>query len=64
MIYNNNITVEEIIRQSVKESKLSRQKERRNWVRRMLDYYGGNYREQYIQDYFISASSVHFVQII
>ena len=56
MIYNNNMTVEGIIKQSVKELKLSRQKERRNWVRRMLDYYGGNATNQYIRDYFNSAA--------
>ena len=42
MIYNQNMTVEQIIQESVKEAKLSSQKERRNWVRKMLDYYGGN----------------------
>ena len=51
-----NKTVEDIIHESVKDTKLNIQKSRRNWVRKMLDYYGGNYTEQYIQDYFNSAS--------
>ena len=42
-----NMTVEEIIKNSVKEAKQYNQKMRRNWVRRMLDYYGGNNTEQY-----------------
>ncbi len=51
-----NKTVEDIIHESVKDTKLNIQKSRRNWVRKMLDYYGGNYTEQYIEDYFNSAS--------
>ena len=51
-----NITVEEIIKQSVEESKLQTQKKRRNWVRKMLDYYGGNATNQYIRNYFNSAA--------
>ena len=38
MIYNNNMTAEEIIKQSVKDAKQYNQKMRRRWVRRMLDY--------------------------
>ena len=56
MIYNQNMTVEQIIQESVKEVKLSSQKERRNWVRKMLDYYGGNGTNQYIENYFNSAA--------
>tara|TARA_R100001086_G_scaffold221325_1_gene138428 strand:- start:1520 stop:2857 length:1338 start_codon:yes stop_codon:yes gene_type:complete len=51
-----NITVEEIIKQSVEENKLANQKSRRHWVRRMLDYYGGNATNQYIHNYFNSAA--------
>ena len=51
-----NMTVEEIIAQSVKESKLQTQKNRRNWVRKMLDYYGGNATNEYISKYFNSAA--------
>ena len=51
--YKNN-TVEDIIRESVKDTKLNIQKSRRDWVRKMLDYYGGNYTRQYIEDYFNS----------
>ena len=51
-----NMTVEEIIKQSVKEAKQLNQKKRRNWVRRMLNYYGGNDTKQYIKNYF-SASA-------
>ena len=50
MIYNNNMTVEEIIQQSVKESKQLTQKKRREWVRRLLNYYGGNGTNKYIEN--------------
>jgi len=56
MIYNQNMTVEQIIQESVKEAKLSSQKERRNWVRKMLDYYGGNATNQYIKQFFNSSA--------
>ena len=56
MIYNSKITVEEIIQKSVEESKLLNQKKRRNWVRKMLDYYGGNGTGRYIQNYFTSSA--------
>ncbi len=46
-----NTTVEEIIKQSVKDAKQYNQKMRRLWVRKMLDYYGGNRTNQYIEDY-------------
>ena len=51
-----NKTVEDIIADSVKEAKLNKQRARRNWVRKMLDYYGGNATNQYIQDYFNSSA--------
>ena len=47
-----NMTVEEIIKQSVSDSKLMNQKNRREWVRKMLDYYGGNGTHNYIESYF------------
>ena len=56
MIYNQKMTVEQIIQESVKEAKLSSQKERRHWVRRMLDYYGGNATNQYIDQFFSSQA--------
>ena len=56
MIYNQQMTVEQIIQESVKEVKLSSQKERRNWVRKMLDYYGGNGTNQYIENYFAASA--------
>tara|TARA_Y100001970_G_C14208793_1_gene845691 strand:+ start:815 stop:2131 length:1317 start_codon:yes stop_codon:yes gene_type:complete len=56
MIYNQDMTVEQIIQESVKEAKLSSQKERRNWVRKMLDYYGGNATNQYIKQFFNSSA--------
>ena len=56
MIYNQNMTVEKIIEQSVKEAKQLSQKKRRDWVRRMLNYYGGNATNQYIENYFSSAA--------
>ena len=51
-----NKTVEDIILESVKDAKLSKQKARRDWVRKMLDYYGGNYTSQYISEYFNSTA--------
>ena len=50
------VTVEDIIADSVKETKLENQKHRRDWVRKMLDYYGGNHTNQYIEDYFSSSA--------
>ena len=52
MIYDSNMTVEEIIGQSLKNAKQLNQQKRRKWVRRMLNYYGGNSTHNYIQDYF------------
>ena len=51
-----NMTVEEIIKQSVANSKQLAQKQRRDWVRKMLNYYGGNDTKRYIHRYFSSAS--------
>ena len=51
-----NMTVEQIIAQSVKEAKLQNQRERRNLIRRMLNYYGGSNTEQYIDPFFNSAA--------
>ena len=56
MIYNSRMSAEDVIRQSVEESKLINQKARRDWVRRMLDYYGGNNTNQYIRKYFNSSA--------
>ncbi len=47
-----NMTVEDIIKHSVEEAKLLTQKNRREWVRRLLNYYGGNNTNQYIKDFF------------
>ena len=55
MIYNQNMTVEEIIKQSVGDAKKINQKNRRTWVRKMLNYYGGNGTNRYIQNYFSSS---------
>ena len=56
MIYNQNMTVEEIIKQSVVETKQLAQKKRRRWVRKMLNYYGGNGTNKYIKEYFNSSA--------
>ena len=56
MIYNSKATVEQIIQKSIKDSKWNNQKQRRNWVRKMLDYYGGNSTNQYINKYFNSSA--------
>ena len=56
MIYNQNMTAEEIIKQSIQEAKQLNQQNRRKWVRRMLNYYGGNATDQYIEDYFNSSA--------
>ena len=57
MINNQNMTVEQIIQESVKEIKLSSQRERRNWVRRMLNYYGGNKTGDYIRNIYSRGKS-------
>ena len=46
------MTVEDIISHSVKDAKQLNQKNRRDWVRRLLNYYGGNSTQTYIEDYF------------
>ena len=51
-----NMTVEDIIKQSITNAKLLTQKKKREWVRRLLNYYGGNNTNQYIKDFF-SASA-------
>ena len=56
MIYNNNMTVENIIQKSVTDSKLASHQARRDWVRRMLNYYGGNGTNEYIKNYFSSSA--------
>ena len=56
MIYKNNMAVEEVIKQSVKDAKQANQRKRREWVRRMLNYYGGNSTNQYIKNYFNSSA--------
>ena len=56
MIYNSKKTVEDIIQQSVTDSKLLIQQKRRDWVRKMLNYYGGNNTKQYIDQYFSSSA--------
>ena len=56
MIYNSNMSAEDIIKRSVEEAKLINQQRRRDWVRKMLDYYGGNSTSQYIQNYFNASA--------
>ena len=56
MIYNQTMNAEDIIAKSVEETKLINQKNRRRWVRRMLDYYGGNATTRYIKNYFNSSA--------
>jgi len=56
MIYNQKMSVEEIIKQSVTETKQLNQQKRRKWVRRMLNYYGGNATNEYINQFFNSSA--------
>ena len=56
MIYNQNMSVEEIIKKSVTGIKQLNQKRRRKWVRKMLNYYGGNATNEYIKNYFNSSA--------
>ncbi len=51
-----NKTVEDIIAESIKNAKLDNQRKRREWVRKMLNYYGGNGTNQYIKEYFNSTA--------
>ena len=46
------MTVEQIIQESVKESKLQIEKARRMEVRKLLDYYTGTETDRYIEEYF------------
>ena len=46
------MTVEQIIKDSVKEAKLEREKLRRMEIRRLLDYYTGTETDKYIDEYF------------
>ena len=55
-MFTRNRTVEQIIKESISDNKLSIQKNRRDLVRKMLNYYGGNYTSQYIEQYFNSES--------
>ena len=56
MIYNQSMAVKDIIKNSIEGTKQLNQKKRREWVRRLLNYYGGNATNQYINNYF-SASA-------
>ena len=56
MIYNSKISAEEIIKNSIESTKQMNQKARRDWVRRLLNYYGGNNTNQYIKNYFSSSA--------
>ena len=56
MIYNQRMAVEDIIKNSVEGTKQLNQKKRRDWVRRMLNYYGGNATNQYIKNYFTASA--------
>ena len=56
MIYNSKMTAEQIIKKSVMDSKYYNQKARRDWVRKMLDYYGGNDTTAYIDRFFDSKA--------
>ena len=55
-VFTRNRSVEQIIKESISDNKLSIQKNRRDLVRKMLNYYGGNYTSQYIEQYFNSES--------
>ena len=46
------MTVEQIIKDSVKEAKLMNEKARRREIRKLLDYYTGTETDKYIGDYF------------
>jgi len=52
MIYNKQMSAEEIIKSSVETTKQLIQKNKRKWTRRMLNYYGGNGTNEYIEDFF------------
>ena len=46
------MTVEQIIQESIKESKLQIEKARRLETRKLLDYYTGTETDKYIEEYF------------
>ena len=52
MIYNQNLSVEQIIKQSVQEAKLQKAKARRLEIRKLLDFYSGTEIEKYVHDFF------------
>ena len=52
MIYNQNLSVEQIIKQSVQEAKLQNAKARRMEIRKLLDFYSGTEIEKYVHDFF------------
>ena len=56
MTYNSKISAEEVIKKSIESTKQMNQKARRDWVRRLLNYYGGNDTNQYIKNYFSSSA--------
>ena len=59
-----NMTVEDIIKQSVAETKQLNQKKRRNWVRRMLNYYGGNEQTNILKIIFLLVLFKKFLPIV
>jgi hypothetical protein len=52
MIYNTDISVEEIIKNSVQEAKLGEQKKRRSRIYKLLDFYSGNNIDKYVGEFF------------
>ena len=46
------MTVEQIIQESIRESKLQIEKARRMEIRKLLDYYTGTETDKYIETYF------------
>jgi len=52
MIYNQQISAEEIIKKSLEEFKLNRDKMRRKEIRKLLDFYTGAEIEKYVYDFF------------
>ena len=46
------MTVEQIIQESVKEFKKNQAQDRRNHIRKLIDYYCGSYTSKYIEQYF------------
>ena len=56
MIYNTNMSVEEIIKKSVQEAKLQEQRRKREQIRKLLDFYSGTNIEKYVHEFFDSAA--------